>query len=317
MKASPYSDKSQGGIISFGGRIILIVVVMLALSQALGTFLSVLSFEKIFLKALTSKYEILGKDIKRKIEQSLKFGKSLDRFVGMDRLVEPLFRRSKDIDEIFLSDSGGNILYTSGKAEFIASKGVTDTEHPDGKVLFGTFKASATIPIDKLFDWKEQGPVVRLYEGRYHVLFPIIPPSGAQKGILGLVFSQSVLEQKKRELTRSSRNKLAASVMLTAILIGLLVKLLFIAPTRRQVGLVTELMEKGKDESKSAQAEVPREVLEVQLSIADFLAGMHRSKEELMGVLNELEQIAPDNAVARYEIRLMKSVLEGKAHEWS
>ena len=95
------SQKSVKNIIGFRGKIILIVVGILSLSYSLGMFLSVLSFEKIYLKALTSKYEILGKDLKHKIETALKFGKRLDGFVGMENLVKPLYAQSEDISEIF------------------------------------------------------------------------------------------------------------------------------------------------------------------------------------------------------------------------
>ncbi|MBW1800153.1 MAG: hypothetical protein JRJ85_05420, partial [Deltaproteobacteria bacterium] len=91
-----HAQKDRRG---FGGRIILIVLAVITLSQVLGTFLNVLSFEKFYLEALTSKYEILGKDLKRKIEQALKIGKPLDRLLGVDGLVEPLFRQSDDLKE--------------------------------------------------------------------------------------------------------------------------------------------------------------------------------------------------------------------------
>ena len=300
---------------AFGSRIILIVLTIMALSQALGSFLSVLSFEKIILEALTYKYEILGKDLKRKIEQSLKFGKSLDRFLGMDRLVEPLFRYSKDLNEVFLSDSKGKILFTSGKVEFVVAKGTAETDHPRGKVLLGDFETKKTFPVDELFDWKEKGSFVWLHQGRYYILFPIVPHFSENKGILGLGFSQSVVDEKKRELISSSRNRLVGFAVITALLVGLVIKFIFVAPVRRQVTLLTDLMRKDGVPPERDQLEVPEEILEVQLNMVDFIARTQRAKSALKEALDELEQMTPDNTFAGYEIGLMKDILEGKTDE--
>ena len=313
MSVDSNSYQFRKDLRGFGGRIILIVLAIITLSQALGTFLSVLSFEKIFLEALTYKYEILGKDLKRKIEQALKFGKPLDKFLGMDRLAEPLFRHSGDLNEIFLTDAKGKILFISGKVEFVVAKGITDEkEYPRGKVLLGNLEAKKRFPAQKLFDWGEKGPVTRLYQDRYHVLFSIIPRYGGQKGILGLVFNKSVLDEKKKELIRSSRNKLGFAIILTAVLVGLLIRYLFVAPARRQVTKIAELMEGAASPAGREQIKVPEEVLKVQSCVTDFISQTQEAKKNLEDCLDILEQGTPENAAAADELRDMKAILKGK-----
>lgn len=311
MPVDLHSHQPRQGFSGFGGRIILIVLSIITLSQVLGTFLSVLSFEKIFFKALTYKYEILGKELKRKIEQSLKFGKPLDRFLGMDKLVEPLFRQSDDLNEIFISDAKGKIFFTFGKVEFVVGKGAVDEkEHPRGKIILGNFKKKEDFPAEELFDWQEKGTVIRLLQGRYHVMFPIIPRYGNQRGILGLVFKKSVLDEKKQELIRSSRNKLAAAICVTAILVGLLIRFLFVAPARRQVGLAADIMGKPATADKIEQIEVPKEVMEIHDRMKKFIARARQTKNELSVSLDDLEQATSVKGVPNHEIELMKEILE-------
>jgi hypothetical protein len=313
MSVDRNSRQFKKDLRGFGGRIVLIVLAIITLSQVLGTFLSVISFEKIFLKALTYKYEILGKDLKRKIEQALKFGKPLDKFLGMDRLAEPLFRHSEDLNEIFLSDDKGKILFISGKVEFVVAKGITDEkEYPRGKVLLGNLEAMKRFPVHKLLDWGKKGPVTRLYNERYHVLFPIIPRYGGQKGILGLVFNKSVLDEKKKELIRSSRNKLGVAIILTAILVGLLIKYLFVAPVRRQVKMIAELLEGTPSPGVREDMKIPEEVLKVQFSVFDFISETQEAKKNLEDCVDILEENTPEDAAAADELRQMKAILKGK-----
>ncbi|MEE8430199.1 MAG: hypothetical protein V3S16_03035 [Candidatus Desulfatibia sp.] len=315
MKDDYIAYRSTQTRISFSNKIILIVLMILALSQALGTYLSVLSFEKTFLKAITAKYEILGKDLKRKIEGALRFGKTLDRFVGMDRMVKKLYRQSEDIREIFLTDSHGKILFTSGKAEFVVAKGVAEKGTSTGKVILGHFKAREHFPVDSLFDWKAAPPVIKLFEKNYYVMFPIKPKYGGDKGILCLVFSQSVLNKEKMALIKSSRNKLAGAVVLTAVLIGILIKFFFVKPASRQVGLLVDLMNKDSDADTVAQIEVPEEIEAVHQDIARFIAWTDQSKSELSSELNRLAGLTDENSVAGYKIKLMQNVLERKQDE--
>lgn len=315
MKDDCLEYRSTRTRISFSNKIILIVLMILALSQALGTYLSVLSFEKTFLEAITAKYEILGKDLKRKIEGALKFGKTLDRFVGMDRMVTKLYGQSEDIREIFLTDSNGKILFASGKAEFVVAKGVAEKGTSIGKVLLGDFKAREHFPADRIFDWKAEPPVIKLFEKNYYVMFPIKPKYGGDQGILCLVFSQSVLNQEKITLIKNSRNKLAGAVILTAVLIGVLIKFFFVTPASRQVGLVVDLMNKDKHADAVAQIEMPEEIEAVYQDIARFIAWTDQSKRELSGELKRLQGLTDENSVAGYKIKLMQNVLERKQDE--
>lgn len=296
---------------SFGIKIILIVFSVLVLSQLLGTFLSVLSFEKIFIKTLTSKYEIIGKDIKRRIEQSLRFGKSLDRFVGMDRWVEPLFRKSKELDEVFLAAADGTILFISEKAEFIAVKGVADKHNPYGRILMRRLEQSKSIPVQDFSGWRKGGSATHFYEGRYYVLFPIEPSYG-NKGMLGLVFNKLVIDEQKAEIIQSSCKILGLSIIATAIITGVLLKLLFLNPARRQLSAVIEKEMTAGRIKDPLSLHVPDEARQLILEITEFIDKTRTVEKDLKETLLEIESQAVDSKTALYEARLMRDILEGK-----
>ena len=271
------AQNSVKNIIGFRGKIILIVVGILSLSYSLGMFLSVLSFEKIYLKALTSKYEILGKDLKHKIETALKFGKRLDGFVGMENLVKPLYDQSEDISEIGRS-----------------------------------INADKTLPANSLFDLNAKNTVIREHEGKYYLMIPIMPPFGGNKGILGISFSKSVVNDKKAALFREFRNKLIFSILLTALLVGLLIEFFFIKPASRMVLKATEEIFENPSSAKTGSACVPPEVEEIHNQISEGLIYIRQSRKELDMNLSRLENILSADESAVNEIRFMREIIDGK-----
>ncbi len=306
------SQKSVKNIIGFRGKIILIVVGILSLSYSLGMFLSVLSFEKIYLKALTSKYEILGKDLKHKIETALKFGKRLDGFVGMENLVKPLYDQSEDISEIFLADEQGNNIFFSGKAEFIVAGGSTVTDADSVKILGRSINADKTLPANSLFDLNAKNTVIREHEGKYYLMIPIMPPFGGNKGILGISFSKSVVNDKKAALFREFRNKLIISILLTALLVWLLIEFFFIKPASRMVLKATEEIFENPSSAKTGSVCVPPEVEEIHNQISEGLIYIQQSRKELDMSLSRLENILSADESAVNEIRFMREIIDGK-----
>jgi len=197
----------------------------------------------------------------------------------------------------------------------VVAKGIAEKGSSIGKVLFGNFRAREHFPADRLFDWKATPPLIKLFEKKYYVMFPIKPKYGREQGILALVFSQSVLNQEKRALIKSSQNKLAGAVIIAAVLIGILIKFFFVKPASRQVGLVVNLMHKENDADTAVQIEVPEEVEVVHQSISQFVAWTNQFRREMSDELNRLEGLTPENSIAGYKIKLMKDILEGKEDE--
>ncbi|MFK5951892.1 MAG: MFS transporter [Desulfobacterium sp.] len=63
-------------------------ILLLVLALGFNTLLSLSSLEDIYVGSTFSKYSAIGNDLKRNIEKSLKFGKKLDKFVGLNTLLQ-------------------------------------------------------------------------------------------------------------------------------------------------------------------------------------------------------------------------------------
>jgi hypothetical protein len=308
MRSKKYSKK----IIGFRGKIILIVAGILSFSYSIGMFFSVLSFEKTYIKALTSKYEILGKDLKHKIETSLKFGKRLDGFVGMENLVKPLYSQSDHISEIFLADENGSNIFFSGRSEFIIANGSTVSDDDSVKIIGRSANTQIAFPVAGFFDRSEKSTAIREHEGRYYVLVPIMPPFGGNRGILGIAFSKSVVDDKKTALVRAFFKKLIFSILLTALLVGLLIELFFIKPVSRVVEKATdEIFEKPASTTTTA-AGIPPEVQEIHKHISEGLVYIRESRKDLNTKLCRLENLLAGNDYAANEIRFMREIIDEK-----
>lgn len=313
--ASMSNSPGSGG---FGGKIILMILVIVAVSQALGTFLSVLSFEDIYLKALISKYEILGKDLNRQIEQALKFGKPLDRFLGMDRLVAALFRRADELGEVSVFDPDGRPLFCFKKAETVMARmAVHDEDDSRGRVLLEHEEPPASLSTEGLDDLQETWPVVRLSRARYHLVFPIQVSFSGLQGYLELAFDRSILDTKKWELVRRSLAKLLIAVALTGIAVALLIRFLFVNPARRQAKRSEALLfETGGEVPAGGELKpVSEEILRVQRAVEEYVAFTVEVRNEVSADLERLEQTLPEDDTTVHVIRLMKDALSGEGHE--
>ena len=300
---------------SFGLRIILIVLTILVATQALGTYLSILSFEKIYIRTAASKYEILGKSLKRKIEQSLKLGKSLENFVGMGRMAAPLYQQLPDLDEIFIADSNGKLIFCSGKAQMIMGRSISDIGDSSSEIISGHYQMPDSVSLDTLFDWHAFRPMLRPHGERYYVMLPIDTGVDGRKAVLGIVFNRLTLDASKNELLQSARFKLIVSIIITALLVGLLIRYLFIKPASKCMSSISNNLFNENHYGMANSTQIPEELLEINLNIADFVNQVYGFKREAMEILNQLLIVAPADSTSAAHILKMQHILVHNADE--
>ncbi|MFH0996509.1 MAG: hypothetical protein V1844_13590 [Pseudomonadota bacterium] len=97
----------------FQTKIFLVTLIILVSTLALNSVLSIASFEKIYVASLISIYEVSGKNLKRKIETSLRLGKPMDKFEGMERLLSEVMVKNSEITDVGVGNIDGEILYHS------------------------------------------------------------------------------------------------------------------------------------------------------------------------------------------------------------
>ncbi|MBI5592725.1 MAG: hypothetical protein HY881_19840 [Deltaproteobacteria bacterium] len=97
----------------FQTKIFLVTLIILVSALMLNSVLSLASFEKIYVSSLISIYEVSGKNLKRKIEISLRLGKPMDKFEGMERLLSEVMAKNPEITDVGVGNIDGEILYHS------------------------------------------------------------------------------------------------------------------------------------------------------------------------------------------------------------
>jgi hypothetical protein len=180
------------------------------------------------------------------------------------------------------------------------------------KIISHSFNANKILPASRLFDWNAKSTVIREHEGKYYLMIPILPPFGGNKGILGIAFSKSVVDEKKAVLIRSFRYKLIFSILLTALLVGLLIEFFFIKPASRMVAKATEEIFENPSSAKIGSAGVPPEVEEIHKQISEGLVYIRESRKDLNMNLCQLENLLAGNESAANEIRFMREIINEK-----
>ncbi|QTA82471.1 Major facilitator superfamily transporter [Desulfonema limicola] len=115
-------------------RLIFGSLIMLILALGFNALLTSASLEKLYIEAIVSKYSVIAKDLKRNLENSLRFGKSLENFIGMDKLLEET--QQNLIKKTDIKDSH---IVKSDDWETVSEKDIIiSISKPDGYILYST-----------------------------------------------------------------------------------------------------------------------------------------------------------------------------------
>lgn len=278
------------------GRVLPVVLLILALSQGLSALLSVLSFERVYLQNLTANYEIAGKDVQRNIQRALKFGKRIDGFVGLQRFVEPLFTKLTALDAVVVSDPQGQVYF-----RFQPAPGAGGTIQEVGQV-------QTRFAVAQQFDWQATRPVRRSMEGRYAVMLPLVSPLDQQKAVLTLVFEKTVIEQAKQALVADARLTMGLTLVVAALLITILLRLQVFNRTRsKTVALMQGLQESGAPSRISA---LPVEMVPIYEALQNDRRARQSEETQIRRILNEVGDLAAGLPQISDRIRRMQQQME-------
>ncbi len=163
-------------------RFLLLSIVILITGQVLIAGLTINSFEKVYLETFVSNMNIFENYFKRKLENALRFGKPLDKFLGIAGLMTEFKSQHPEISNIVIFDDEGQLLHQlSDFGAVEAPPGFRREFEPDGN-----------------------GPTFHLVDrgDEYHVLKPIRGPGGARVGTLSFSFLKEHISSRNQELWR-------------------------------------------------------------------------------------------------------------------
>lgn len=112
-------------------RLIVSAVLLLLLALGFNALLSLNALEKLYVESIASQYSAIGKDLQRNIESALRFGKSIEKFVGIEKLLEETTNNlTKDYVE-------GSLLTNNTQSGTLPEISVS-IAGTDGKLLYST-----------------------------------------------------------------------------------------------------------------------------------------------------------------------------------
>jgi predicted MFS family arabinose efflux permease len=177
-------------------RFLFIAISILVFGQTLIAALTVNSLEKVYLETFVSNINIFENYFKQKVENALRFGKPLDKFLGIETLMAEFQDLHPEIHNIVIFDADGKVLYHLAD--------------------FGHASAPPAFRLD-FGDGDETEPGFRRASDgdQYHVLNPIRGPGGVQVGTLSFGFLKERISSRNRELWYWSA-RVAGSITLAA-----------------------------------------------------------------------------------------------------
>ncbi len=193
-------------------KIFITSIILLVVAQVFNGSLTITAFEQLHSKSLISSYQLVAKDIQRNIEVAVKFGKSLDQFYGINKLIDDLKSSHEEIENISIIAANGEILY-SLKTESVGHQ----TEVP---VTAAIRKELADRSIQSDLN------IVNI-ENSYHLLLPILERNKTIEGYVDLTISGSLVDEKVNTLIAQNLLVLFLSVAVASTLLFFALKYIY------------------------------------------------------------------------------------------
>jgi len=204
----------------FQYKIIFVTLAILVATLLLNSVLSLASFEKIYVASLVSMYEVAGKNLKRKIEQSLRFGKPLDKFRGMEQLLEDVREKNPGITLVGVGAPDGKILY-----------------HIDTQKIGKNFKHA--VPS---FDGRKDAHS-NLMGDMYVTFLPLYNRSEEFVGVISLSFSREIVYAKLKNMASENLKMLWILMLMTSSALIFFLAVMVVRPIKTEITEISSMLE--------------------------------------------------------------------------
>lgn len=159
-------------------------LVLLFFALGFNAMLSLGSLEKLYADAIVSKYSATGQDLQQRLVKAIRFGKQIDKFVNMDRLLETA-RQHLIKESVFQGNSTGTdnadlnifIALPDGTIAYSVDKALKGrVMAPEERVSF-----QGPNPTGKPFQVKRNGPI-------YRIVLPVKHPYQGLAATINITF---------------------------------------------------------------------------------------------------------------------------------
>ncbi|WP_320044904.1 MFS transporter [uncultured Desulfobacter sp.] len=204
------------------------VFIMLVLALGFNILLTSATLEKLYVDTFISKNNVMAQDLQRNIETAIRFGKSIDKFIGMDKLIlearQHLVSQQGEAGEsatnrndiiIFITYPDGHILYSSDTQ-------VVGTDLPEAvrlSIIKDTKKPVESNSIK--------------YEGVYYLSLPVkqfLPPKWV--ATVTVAFSQKQIKSMLRAIVMKNIDLIAVVLFIAMALLFICLQSLPLNPNK-------------------------------------------------------------------------------------
>ncbi|UMZ72804.1 MFS transporter [Natranaerofaba carboxydovora] len=188
-----------------GDRNIILVFFLILILVVLGFtgLLIVSDFQMNFVDSLVSTYEVSGRQSVHKIEYSLRYGKPLENFYGIEETLQEVKQDLPEVSEVQIISTDGQVMYdTKGQVE--------------DRVLPEKLQKLSNFGYDS-----ETNYSYGTNDGYYHVFLPIQGQNSEWQGSFQIIFPEDIINSHVTEITTE-----LVIFLIFMSLIGLLVLIL-------------------------------------------------------------------------------------------
>lgn len=167
---------------AFKCKLIFATTLMILAALSFNAFLTSTTLEKLYVKTLASTYGIIGRDLQISIEKATRYGKKIDKFLGMDRLLQKTHQQmSREGNTDFNMENHVSIALVDGSIKYSSA--------PD---LVGS---NAMLPPGKALLADKEGFSVQKQAGRYVIPLAIKDKSQRTAGFVIIDFSRASVDR--------------------------------------------------------------------------------------------------------------------------
>ena len=145
-------------------QLIASAIFLLVFALGFNALLSLNSLEKLYVESIASQYSAIGKDLQINLEKSLRFGKKIEKFLGMEKMLEDT--RQNLIKSYFEESSFLIEAETSEPDKEI----VVSVALPDGTIIYSKL-VGVTLPEESWLQYDDSDDASRVSDGTNYVKY--------------------------------------------------------------------------------------------------------------------------------------------------
>ena len=221
--------------------------VLLMLALGFNALLTYGSLERLYIESIVSSYQVVGKDLQRKLEQSLRFGKNIEKFIGMNQLLEEtktrLRARGSLPDQAAAPSSGHQEREGPGRV-------TVSVALPDAKILYSADQDLVNLSVPQnawiRYDLNDgnrmqmQANYVK-YQHSYLITLPVRDREKTWVATIILGFGEEQAETLLHNLVKKDLKIIGMIMLLCMVVLALMLKVLIPEAATRELSMFPKI----------------------------------------------------------------------------